>query len=231
MERGKLKVWGSNKHSDAESNETEVKFHFNPTKLELKASAKWEQPSQGGNKKTTTPQYKGPDPRELTLDLMLDEYDGSDLVDKSRSVTKSVATLISWTRPTASSRNSKKPSAPLVILEWGSSQWFPCYVASVSASFTMFDDKGTPVRATVKVSLKEIPDDAPGQNPTSGSLAGHQGHEVIEGETLAQLAYQHYEKPAYWRAIANANGIDDPMRVRPGSRVYLPPIEEVKGLL
>lgn len=229
MEYGKLMVV-ENEHTDGDSTERQVAFVFNPSKLDVGAAAKWEQPAQGGNRRASTPQYKGPEPRTMDLDLLLDAWD---LSGPSRAtqydVPKAVTTLISWTRPTASTRSSKKPSPPLVMLHWGQ-PWFKCYVASVKATFTLFDENGKPIRATVRVQMKEVPADAPRQNPTSGSLAGHQSHMLVEGDSLPLVAHKYYDQAKYWRGLAIANAIDDPFRVRPGTRILLPPIEDVATL-
>jgi nucleoid-associated protein YgaU len=44
---------------------------------------------------------------------------------------------------------------------------------------------------------------------------------------LAGLATDTYGRPTAWRDIADANGIDDPFRVRPGRSVMLPPPDEL----
>jgi len=44
------------------------------------------------------------------------------------------------------------------------------------------------------------------------------------GETLALIASEEYDDPGEWRRIADANGIDDPRDVKPGTVLTLPPI-------
>ena len=222
---GKLEAV-SNFHTDGLSTAREVVFVFNPAKLGVGANAKWEQPAQSGNKKAAAPQYKGSDPITVDLELVLDGWEER---NKSRNILADVETLISWTRPTASTRGSKKPSPPIVRLNWGT-PWFDCYLTTVKVSYTMFDKNGKPVRATVTVNLKELGTMPPKQNPTSGSLAGHQSHMVVEGDSLPLLAHRYYEKPEYWRGVAIANNIDDPLRIVPGTRILLPPLEDVAAL-
>ena len=36
--------------------------------------------------------------------------------------------------------------------------------------------------------------------------------------------------PTLWRAVAELNRVDDPMRLRPGDRLLLPPLEELTTL-
>jgi hypothetical protein len=218
----------ANKHADGPDH---VDFTFNPSKIKITAGSKWDQPQQSGAKKASPPQFKGADPRAMDLELTLEgwELTGPEK-DEVYDVAEAVKTLMSWTQPTESTRNSKKPTAPIVMLRWGSTQWFTCYVGSVNATFTMFDTYGTPVRATVTLSLKEIPDPNKKQNPTSGSRVGHQSHLIVEGDSLPLIAFQYYEQAPLWRGLAIANNIDDPMRLRVGSRLSLPPIEDVAAL-
>ena len=47
---------------------------------------------------------------------------------------------------------------------------------------------------------------------------------VKRGQTLASIATQEYGDPRMWRPIADANGIDDPMRLHPGTLLVLPAV-------
>jgi nucleoid-associated protein YgaU len=79
----------------------------------------------------------------------------------------------------------------------------------------------------VRVVLRQIEDEDsyPGQNPTSGGTAGHRVHVVQQRETLDIIASREYGEAKHWRVIAEANGIADPLRIRPGTRLSLPPLE------
>ena len=231
---GKLEVV-DNPHADGPKT---IEFVFNPSKLSVGASAKWDQPGQSGNKKAAAPNYNGAEPRTMDFDFILDGWDLSgkpttqkDGRTKQRDVHKDIETLVSWTRPTKKAIGKNKPNPPTVELKWGP-KWFPAYVASLKTLVTMFDKKGFPLRATVTVNLKEVPSkgaDKP-QNPTSGSRVGHQSHTFLAGDSLASIAQQYYDKPSYWRGVAAANDIDDPTRLRNGTRLYLPPLSDVAAL-
>ena len=42
-------------------------------------------------------------------------------------------------------------------------------------------------------------------------------HVLTEGETLHSVAWAEYRQARYWRGLAAFNGIDDPLRVEPGT--------------
>jgi nucleoid-associated protein YgaU len=49
---------------------------------------------------------------------------------------------------------------------------------------------------------------------------------MVAGDTLAAVAFREYGDATLWRAIADANLIDDPLRVRPGTELLIPPAVE-----
>jgi nucleoid-associated protein YgaU len=46
---------------------------------------------------------------------------------------------------------------------------------------------------------------------------------VVAGDTLASVAYAEYGDPNGWRRLAEANDIDDPLRLRDGVVLHVPP--------
>jgi len=88
------------------------------------------------------------------------------------------------------------------------------------------------VRAEATVSLQAVPPPAPlpPTNPTSGGLATRRTRTVVEGDTLASIAYEEYRDPNKWRALAEANDIDDPMRVKAGTVLIVPDRREAENL-
>ena len=197
-----------------------VEFQFNPKELTLAKSAQWARENAKGNKKSSPPQYNGPQPSKLSLEMFLDASDKQDT-----SVVRTVEKLFACCVPTQTSLQQKKESPPWVVFRWGGLTGFLAYISQVSAKYTLFTSSGMPVRATVQVSLEELAGEAPKQNPTSGGLVGHRVHELVAGDTLAGIAYAEYGNPNLWRAVAELNGIDDPMRLRPGTRLMLPSAE------
>ncbi|MFI7582802.1 peptidase M23 [Kocuria sp. M1N1S27] len=198
-----------------------IEFQFNPKELTLAKAASWE-PGTGKDKKNSTPQYKGPQPSKLTLEMFFDAS-----ATRNDSVVKRVEQLFTCCVPTTDSHQRKKSSPPWVLFRWGSLTGFVAYISSVQAKYTLFTAAGLPVRATCTVSLEEIKGEPPGQNPTSGGLVPRRAHVVVDGDTLAGIAYAEYGDPSLWRAVATLNDLDDPMRLRPGSTVLLPTPDEL----
>ena len=199
-----------------------ITFQFNPKEVTISKAAKWERKTAKGANKAGPPEFSGPEPCKMTLELFFDTSGKQD-----GSVVAAVEQLFSCTVPTPESAGQKKPSPPLVVLHWGPVSSFPAFVTSVSAKYTLFSSAGLPIRASCSVSLEEMPNEQGRQNPTSGSDAVRRSRTLVEGDTLASVAYAEYGDPAAWRAVARFNGIDDPLRVAPGSRLLLPPPEEL----
>jgi len=206
------------------SNESlgKIEFQFNPRELSLTKNAKWKRDTQRNARRSGPPEFTGSDPSKLSLEMFFDATDAMD--DK---VVKQVDKLFACCVPTAKSRQGKKGSPPWVIFHWGGLTSFSAYVSSVACKYTLFTPSGTPVRALCTVTLEEISGEQGGQNPTSGALAARDVHVVVAGDTLASVAFTAYGDAALWREIAEANAIDDPMRLHPGTRLLIPASEEL----
>lgn len=223
MQKAVLKLYDPTPSGGAPGGERDsIPFQFNPKEVTIAKNAKWERKPAKGAKKSGPPEFTGAEPCKLTMEMFFDATGKQD-----GSVVAAVEKLFSCTVPTPESAGQKKPSPPLVVLHWGSVSSFPAFVTSVSAKYTLFTSTGVPVRALCSVSLEEMPSEPWRQNPTSGSDAVRRSHTLVDGDTLASVAYGEYGDPTLWRAVARFNGIDDPLRCRPGQRLLLPSPEEL----
>ncbi|WP_030681889.1 CIS tube protein [Streptomyces cellulosae] len=202
-------------------------FDFNPSQLALSRRAQWKTTPTAAVRDGALPEFMGPQPRELTVDILLDSSDQPG----GNSVLKKVEALFSCCEVTQKSIAAKQPSTPWVVFQWGSfsTARFTSYVESVQVTYNLFGTTGVPLRATCQVRLHEIPSKAKGQNPTSGALTAQRVHRVVAGDSLQSLAWREYGDATAWRAIAEANGIDDPSRLAPGTELVMPAGEEVSG--
>jgi hypothetical protein len=102
---------------------------------------------------------------------------------------------------------------------------FQFLVESVKQKFTLFSPQGVPLRATVTLSLREyktLDEQLRQLNLTSPDRT--HAHVLKANETLNGLAARYYRQPGAWRAIADANGIEDPRRLEPGRFLVIPPL-------
>jgi hypothetical protein len=112
-------------------------------------------------------------------------------------------------------------SPPLLTFKW-CSVTFKGYLRDLTVVVTQFGADTKPSAAKVSLTLQGEPDQLPLTNPTSGGPPGRRMHLLAEGDTLHAVAFREYGDAAAWRDIAAANGIDDPLRVAPGTRLLLP---------
>lgn len=198
---------------------------FNPNEYSISKSAEWRGTPSSGARTAPTPEFVGTKPRNLRMKLLFDAW-----ASDQDTVTAAVDQLFEWCNPTSASISQGRPNPPILAFTWGQNAFFDAYLQSVDATYTMFSSGGTPLRATVNVTLVEIPNEPAGQNPTSGSLAGHRTAQMVAGDSLHSIAYREYGSAALWRGLAAENGIDDPLRVGPGTTLRIPPRERAAEL-
>jgi len=96
---------------------------------------------------------------------------------------------------------------------------------SLTIQYIHFHPNGDPIRATVDLELAQAEKAQQGQNPTTRAIAGMRVHHVVDGDSLASIAYESYGDATSWRPIAEANGIDDPLRLERGADLTIPRLE------
>ncbi|HET9521400.1 MAG TPA: hypothetical protein VFO73_10170 [Candidatus Limnocylindrales bacterium] len=218
-EKAKLVIVGDNKPSG----ETEIECMFNPTEYRLTQTVSVTRnrtPSTTGG----TPEFSGTNAMTLTTQLFFDDFAAPE-----GDVTPKITTLLGWTKPTDSSRNANRPCPPFVGFKWGGNRQldgFRGFLKNVTVNYTIFRRDGTPVQAKVDVTIEGEQESFGGQNPTSHAANSRRTRTLIEGETLQSIAYGELGKPGYWRAIAELNDIDDPLRLDPGTVLLIPSVAD-----
>ena len=199
-----------------------IAFQLNPKEVTMAKSASWVIKKQKKAKSAPPATYEGADAQKMSVEMYFDETRQRD-----GSVVKNVEALFAACTPTSASNDANTPSAPWVKFSWGVLTGFVGYIKSVSAKYTLFSADGKPLRAVCSVAIEELPKEPKKQNPTSGGLQPRHAHTLREGDSLAAIAYREYGNPAHWRTLAEINGIDDPLRLRPGHIVLIPTLEEL----
>ncbi len=194
-------------------------FHYNPASISMRTGARFARPRPARGAKTApATDFISAEQVVYTMDIVLDTTD-----DVPRKVPEAITQLVDWTRPSAASLKTKKPSPPLLVLQWGKRHWGPVHITKLKVDHTLFSPEGEPVRAKVNLRLTEKVTEPGRTNPTSGGSPDRRRVLVEGSDGLGQVAQREYGDPNLWRAVAAANGIDDPTRVPRGTPLLLPP--------
>jgi Contractile injection system tube protein/LysM domain len=204
-----------------------IKCWFNPKDYKVQKANNWEVKPVVGNGLPPA-QFGGGNSRELALELLFDSTPDGDV----GGVTDRLLKMMEVSEKFASSKNSGRP--PMVTFAWGGTLSFRAVAKSLSIQYTMFRPDGLPIRAQASLTLVQVEAavgksrgqaKTPSQNPTTRATPGLGSHVVRDGDTLQSIAYASYGDPTQWRPIAQANGIDDPMRLRRGAPLSIPRID------
>lgn len=111
----------------------------------------------------------------------------------------------------------------LAVDESNAPYWFIFVVESIERKFLLFSPAGTPLRARLTVRMREYK--TVEQMVARLESADHTRTRTFKRrERLDRLSHQLYDTPAEWRRIAEANDIDDPRRIQPGTTLKIPPL-------
>lgn len=195
---------------------------FNPTEYTVSKQNQWETVIQMGED-VPAPVFLSGGPRTLTMTLLFDTY-GDENGRDVREYTDKLAKLMK-VDPQLRNEDNNKSRPPTCMFTWGRVLQFVAVITSMTQRFTLFRDDGTPVRATVDVTFQQVraEDQHQAQNPTTVGQPGQRVRLVRPGDRLDWIAYEEYRDPTLWRLIAEANDLDDPLRLAPGQRLKIVP--------
>lgn len=214
-----------------------IEVDFNPTEFTLNKSAQIAEIAIPGLDAPILQFVRG-QTETLTLDLFFDSTE-SGMGAEAKSVTECTDKfyqLIKIDRTTH--------AIPICRFVWGvtnfpgsnmTDQWasqnaartngFQCVVESVRQRFTLFSPTGTPLRATLTVTLREYKTLEQQIDQIDYQSPDHTHTRVVQrGDTLSRIANEAYGDPRQWRPIADHNHLTDPLDLKPGQVLEIPPI-------
>lgn len=145
-----------------------VSAQFNPKELQIDRTVPWAPPGEAGKEDNATKtggvdlEFTGAKGRSLTVELLFDAFESNAEPGFKGDVAGSVSTLetlASVRKPGDKEEKFRRPHH--CVCSWGSAlqsggaKRFTCVIESISTKYTMFDDKGNPLRATVTLKLTE----------------------------------------------------------------------------
>ena len=205
-----------------------VECQFNPTELSIKRSTKWEG-TPIPERDFPRSEFKGGNAATYSLSLFFDAYATDDYKTNKparRDIRKDINALMAMSLrtygfgvPTPYPYLNEPPSIGIKL--------FRAVMTGISVKYTMFDENGVPTRAVADCEFMEQShplDFLPPQNPSSRTEARHTVR-VTQGDRLDLIASNFYGDSRMWRAIADANDLDDPFNLTAGQLLTMPNVD------
>ncbi|PJF45063.1 MAG: hypothetical protein CUN55_00800 [Phototrophicales bacterium] len=195
-------------------------FMFNPTEYSISKSNSWERKDKKGQN-TPSITFKQGGPATLKLQLFFDTY-MDDAREDVRGYTEVLWKMMAIDKTKKNPRTNKS-DPPLVAFEWGG-LYFEAVITQMSEKFTLFSQNGTPLRSTVDITLQQVkdPEDYRSQSTATVPAETAKSMRASLSSRLDQIAASSTGSASNYRSIAEANNIDDPRKVPPGTTLSIP---------
>lgn len=201
---------------------TRISVLFNPTEYTIERSNTY--------KTTSVPGLSGPlihfingEADSLSMELFLDDY-----TDAPKNGQKGVRERVDEIAAMLDIDNNQH-APPIVRFVWGKLS-FKAIIEKLTRKFQLFQPEGVPARATLGISFKEYRTLSELLvNPRLQSADKSKRRVVVAGDSLWLMASREYHDATLWRAIAEANDLDDPRAILAGQWLIVPPLETDNG--
>jgi nucleoid-associated protein YgaU len=209
------------RNADANSGSNDyIECLFNPNEYTFVKQNSWTpHPQKGGDLPRL--EFGGGSSQTLTMQLFLDT------TTSQKDVRTIIQKILDLMKVDASLKDgaSDKGRPPRVEFFWGSVWSFKAVITRLTQKCTLFSDDGVPVRATLDVDFLQAEESQmQPQNPTTRGKAGYKKYIVEDGDSIDWIAFNEYGDASQWRFLADANGLDDPRRIKPGQVLSVPPL-------
>jgi hypothetical protein len=191
----------------------QIKALFNPSQYTIDKTNTFASMQVPGRESSIIQFVRG-ESETLSLELFFDTYtyeSGKDV----REYTNKIRDLLNV--------NPEIHAPPICSFVWGKGG-FTGVIEKAIVTYTMFLSNGTPVRAKVNLTFRQY------QKPEQGEARLSSPDKIkritiANGDSLWLIAAEEYGDPSKWRAIADANNIDNPLVLEPGTEIIIPKIE------
>lgn len=174
-----------------------IKVMFNPTEYSVPLEVGWQ--GDAGS----MPQYGASNYGNFSISLLFDSYEkGTDIRDGENGTGK----LANLALPSVAEQRVNRP--PQCLFIWGKFR-YKGVIEKIDQKFTMFLSDGTPVRATVSITMKPILS-VKDMMELKGTKDSRKFRQIEEGDRLDMIAYEELKDPSLWPVIADVNSIDNP---------------------
>lgn len=218
---GKLEKMRIKSFSDSKFDEQTDEFTvmFNPEQLTLNYEIETDD-AQGMGTSASGQTYLLSKPQEWSIDFLIDGtgVTTGEPVDVEDQVNKFLEVAYMFHGETHRPRYLK--------IAWGSFIK-RCTLDSASVNYTLFNNEGTPLRATISGSFKEFVEDelrVAIEDASSPDLTHIRT--VKKGDKLPMMTYRIYGDASRYMQVADANNITNLRRLETGKAIFFPPIDK-----
>ncbi len=215
------------------SSAEQIPVQFNPSEYRIVDRSNFSQKERRNNNEPVV-NYSGSPLSSLSVKLYFDSDEpvsvgsvadaAKNLISgkskEEQDITKTINKITALTR--IDGDNHKPPGCVFV---WGSLM-FSGYAESVSVSYTMFDNKGKPLRAVVDLTMRGFNDPPEQRKSPFMSPDRTKARIMTEDNSIWNIAENEYGDVREWRRIADANNIDDPLSIPIGKVLKVPSIND-----
>jgi hypothetical protein len=196
--------------------QTAIAVQFNPTEYGIDRGSSFAELQVPGLR-TPLLQFVRGEAQTLNLELFLDGTDKRASSNPDDTVEGRLTKLRQFVEI-----DKDLHAPPVCLFQWRQVK-FTGVVTSLKEKYSLFDETGKILRARVTLSLKSY-EAVPVQLREIDKHSPDRTRVRVlrEGETLAAVSAEVYGDPRLWRIIAEANDIDRPRFVAPGTALYVP---------
>ena len=201
-----------------------IKARYNPEKYSVTKGVQYAEIGIPGLDEPVLQFVRGQN-EKVTFDLFFDttEKGMTGQVTDVRTLTQDVYNLLKV--------NSSTHAPQRFRIEWGTgkslfgqgSSASLCVLETMTEEFTLFAPTGEPLRAKLTVTVRIAPtvklqfQQTPRESPDRTKVVT-----VVRGQRISDIAQQQYGDATQWRVIADANQIDNPRLLDPGTTLKVP---------
>jgi hypothetical protein len=138
----------------------QVEAQYNPHEIQIEKAIPWAQHSVRDNRswfrrddqKQADLEFTGAPGRAMSLELLFDGFEKNNSVESDAELLEELASVKD---PESTEDEPRRPHYCVVTFGADGMRPFRCVIESVTTKFTMFSDKGAPLRALCSVKLRE----------------------------------------------------------------------------
>jgi hypothetical protein len=192
--------------------------YVNPSEITMGYEVEYDA-AQGSGTTQSRMNFKKIKPGDLSLNFFLD---GTGANGRPLDVQKKIE---EFQKVTGYNGDIHRPN--YLKIGWGTLTVKRCVLKSASIAYKMFKPNGVPLRAVITAAFLDTADDQ-----TRVAMAQDQSPDLTHvrlikaGDSLPKLCHEIYGDPRLYIAVADANGLDDFRDIKPGMRIFFPPLEK-----